>query len=307
MSKKYFFLIILSIWVTPHITAFTLNYNVSPNIISLGSPFKAQILIKSAKPIEIQKGLSAKDFEPLHLLKQTLTQEKSLKTISYTLQRFRKEQTMIPTLNLQILHEKTLHNIIIPAYPLGLKSNFKKDELKNPTLGKNKANIEFSFLWRWLLLPFSGILCALICGILIYRWYKNKKNNLSQNLPQKIYISPVDQALEALENLKKKNLLTNEKIKEHYSELSDIIKQFLSRQYSKDLSEKTSRECLYSLRETLEEHAKRKLKNLFNSCDLVKFAKHRPNNKTHEDILEKSKQLICKLAEQTQEKQHDLC
>ena len=87
-----------------------------------------------------------------------------------------------------------------------------------------------------------------------------------------------DIAYEALDALKAKNLPRSGKIKEYYSELSDIVRRYLENRFDFRAPEMTTEEFLYSLRGSSELTGAHKnlLKQFLSHCDLVKFAKYGP-------------------------------
>ena len=86
-----------------------------------------------------------------------------------------------------------------------------------------------------------------------------------------------------LNELDEKLLWQNNKVKQYYSELTEIIRNYIERELKVPALEKTSDEVIEMLRdfndaesiETTKENIE-KLKDLLREADLVKFAKSKP-------------------------------
>ena len=94
-----------------------------------------------------------------------------------------------------------------------------------------------------------------------------------------------------LKKLKEQNLWQKEKIKEYYTELTDILRKYLWNRYAIRTLERTSDEILQSLKNSpfYDEQPYLLLKDIFYLSDLVKFAKFKPlpdeHQKCYEDAL----------------------
>ncbi len=101
-------------------------------------------------------------------------------------------------------------------------------------------------------------------------------------------------AYEALNALKAKSLPQSGKIKEYYSELSDIIRHYLENRFDLRAPEMTTEEFLYSLRGSndLTGSHKNLLKQFLNHCDLVKFARYGPTQDEIDDSFSAAEKLV---------------
>ena len=106
---------------------------------------------------------------------------------------------------------------------------------------------------------------------------------------------------ERLEELRNRDLLKNGKNKEYYTLLSDIIRRFMEARFSVKAPEMTTQEFLGYLRNSshLNSGHNELLKEFFNSCDMVKFAKYGPSLKETETSFDMAKKLIHALKEPT--------
>lgn len=126
------------------------------------------------------------------------------------------------------------------------------------------------------------IAALLIIGFWIY-WFVIRKKKEEEEKPTYVALAPYDEAMYKLNELDEKLLWQNNKVKEYYSELTDIIRAYIERELKVPALEKTSDEIIETLNDfyeantinTTKENIK-KLKELFQEADLVKFAKSKP-------------------------------
>ena len=126
------------------------------------------------------------------------------------------------------------------------------------------------------------IAALIIIGFWIY-WFVIRKKKEEEEKPTYVALAPYDEAMHKLSELDEKLLWQNNKVKEYYSELTDIIRAYIERELKVPALEKTSDEIIETLNDfyeantinTTKENIK-KLKDLFQEADLVKFAKSKP-------------------------------
>jgi hypothetical protein len=111
-------------------------------------------------------------------------------------------------------------------------------------------------------------------------------------------LSLYDQTLNRLQELEQHEWWRKGKIKSHYSELSLLLKNYLSSVYQLQLLERTTAETLLLISQKIEsnEHTN-SLKQLLESSDLVKFAKYHPEVNQILAHLRQSKELITAIHE----------
>lgn len=127
------------------------------------------------------------------------------------------------------------------------------------------------------------ILAALGAGYYYYRRRKRLVKAPERVVPQ---IPPHVQALYALHALEEKRLWQQGKIKEYYSEVTEIIRRFFEGRFGIIALEMTSDEILRQLKRVPEALGTLKeIKAFFLTADLVKFAKHTATLAEHENEL----------------------
>lgn len=127
-------------------------------------------------------------------------------------------------------------------------------------------------------LAWLGALAAAAAGF--WYWYRRYQQRQAVIFPAAAVpsVPPYQAAMEALETLKRSGLVAEGRINEFYIALSEIIRDYLAAIYAVETRDKTSAELYTELkgRET-DRKALGFIKDFFEECDFVKFAKYRPD------------------------------
>ena len=179
-----------------------------------------------------------------------------------------------------------------------LEFTIELDEIDEKAFIKNIKPIkEVSIVWYEYLIYFIKkygwwiliILVFIFAGIHLYKkFYKKKINSISiPRIPLEVTL------LESLKNIKEKKDWENGRFKKYYSELSNVLWQFLEYRYSIQTFEKTSGEILESLKwSEIPNKYPSELSRFFEISDGVKFAKFNPLQKDNIHSFELIKELI---------------
>jgi BatD DUF11 like domain len=125
----------------------------------------------------------------------------------------------------------------------------------------------------------AAILLSL--GIIVYLLRK-RKPAITGKIPVP-KLSPFDEAMRALAELRKKGLPQNGQVKWYYTELNDILRVFVSRQLNIATMERTNEELILQLRQlNLSKDSFTQLAQALRMSDYVKFAKYQPGNADNE-------------------------
>ncbi len=140
--------------------------------------------------------------------------------------------------------------------------------------------ITFIELLPWLLLV------LVIVGIVVFMLTRKKKVKPINIFKPKPKQPPYEKAFEALEQLKKDKLWQQGFIKEYYSKLSGIVREYIEERWEVPAIESTTYETLILMDKKLH-HADslRILRELLDLSDLVKFAKAKPLPSENEKSL----------------------
>jgi hypothetical protein len=129
------------------------------------------------------------------------------------------------------------------------------------------------------------IIIAAIAGGYYYYWrrWKQKKDFLAA---VRIAIPPHREALTALRALEEKRLWQQGRVKEYYSEVTEIVRRFFERRWSIIALELTSEEILIQMKH-IPDALKiwKEMESFFLTADLVKFAKYQPSPDEHLDEM----------------------
>jgi hypothetical protein len=101
------------------------------------------------------------------------------------------------------------------------------------------------------------------------------------------------QTLNAIEELERKQLWLKGLEKQHYSELSYLLRSYFSYCFELNLLEKTTQETLLLLKQCgLEPFKITEIQALLNGADLVKFAQSKPEEDRNLVLLERAKVIV---------------
>lgn len=131
----------------------------------------------------------------------------------------------------------------------------------------------------------------LLLGLLIaFILMRKKKGPI---IPKKPNETPHEKALRLLKELEAQQLWQNDKVKEYYIELTDILRNYIEEQHNIEALELTSDELLSSMKQNRLLKVNRKLiRPVLQTADLAKFAKAKPLPQEHIDALENTKAFI---------------
>ena len=159
-------------------------------------------------------------------------------------------------------------------------NDVKVDTLKQKMYDiKDIAKVESPLGSWWIYL-----LVLLVIGVIGYFVYKFiKKRQSEPKVEAIVYTSPIEKATSLLQQLEKKELWQKGEIKNYYSELTDIARNYIEEEIHIPAMESTTSELIEGLRKAAKQQ-KLKLSNetvenlekVLKQADLVKFAKVKP-------------------------------
>lgn len=89
-------------------------------------------------------------------------------------------------------------------------------------------------------------------------------------------LPPHQVAMKEIERIKQEKVWQKGQPKEYYTELTDALRTYIKERFGFNALEMTSTEIIDKLLETNDKEALADLRELFQTADLVKFAKHNP-------------------------------
>lgn len=121
---------------------------------------------------------------------------------------------------------------------------------------------------------------------LYYYYRKRRKQKEEMLVPFKPKVPPHQQALFELRVLEEKKLWQQGRVKEYYSEATEIIRKFVEGRWGIVALELTSDEILQQMKNVPDAKAVwKEMQSFFTTADLVKFAKYEPSPAEHENEL----------------------
>ena len=137
-----------------------------------------------------------------------------------------------------------------------------------------KGPLKLPINWTIIIIALSAV--VLIAGIIVFLFIRKRKPMI-KTVPE-IRKTSWEVALNRIELLERGSWLSRGEFKMFYFELSDIVRQYIENRFSIKAPEMTTEEFLIFIKTSsqLNEVQKDILKEFLTSCDMVKFAKHTP-------------------------------
>lgn len=142
------------------------------------------------------------------------------------------------------------------------------------------------FPW-WIVFLALGLIAL---GLLIYFLIKRRKKRVILDPVEEIQlIDPVDEALAKLNKIKEERSWTKVNAKIFFTQITDIIRRYLERQFQIEAEEMVSSEIMDALRkQSFSSESENILLPVLRTSDFVKFAKYKPSPGEFEDSLSKA-------------------
>lgn len=127
--------------------------------------------------------------------------------------------------------------------------------------------------WIPLILLFILAICLLFLSYYFYK--KSKRANKSiKNKTLSKRLLPHEKALQEINRVKEQNKNTDRDEKQYYTELIDILRNYLSERFMINAMELTSEQIINQLKDEGDKAKITELQHVFKTADLVKFAKY---------------------------------
>jgi hypothetical protein len=141
----------------------------------------------------------------------------------------------------------------------------------------------------------AALLAAALAGLLIFYLIKKYRNKNKQTVAaeNEIKLPPHEKALQAFESLEAAQWWLEGREKDYHTALTDIMRTYLEEQFSLDCFEKTSSEIISQVKKTRAlSNCRKELRHIFETADMVKFAKSTPSADQHAECLQLAKEVI---------------
>ncbi|MGA2090218.1 MAG: hypothetical protein ABSH12_01995 [Endomicrobiales bacterium] len=299
------YIIVLSAFFLASIAAFAsepeIQFSVDRSSITIGDLVRCDVAVTVPPSVTLEQPEKTTEIGQWTVKDLTVAADPRTPQVThiiYTLTTYSTGQVVIPEIAVEYApgpvegKKQKAHGVVkTPAVPVTVASMLEKygvtgdiHDIKPPLT----VRLPFSAYLPWILL---------VLGILVgvYVWYRRYQKRLAAQfpVPEEPRVPPYQLALERLAKLKQSTLVTEGKIQEFYVVLSDIIRDYLSGLYDIETRDMTTGEIYAQLR--AKETDKKKLgtiKSFFDACDLVKFAKYRPDESAAWQDFEQAENIV---------------
>ncbi|ATA78025.1 hypothetical protein CGC47_01875 [Capnocytophaga canimorsus] len=265
-----------------------IKVEVNPTEIKIGEQIEFKISVEANQTEGNVVFPQGQTFIPLEMVRASavdtlLQQEKIRLTKTYFLTQFDSGSYTIPRQKIEV-NSKSYYTDSLWVQVRNIPVDTLKQPLYDikPIMGVEKSS---SFPYQFLFFVF-GWLAVLLISILLVLLRKKKRGFWFKKTP----LPPFEKAILGLKNLQNSKYLIESKHKEYYSELTDIVREYLEDEVRILAKESTTDELLGKI-ELLQESGKlslssetiTNLRSVLQTADLVKFAKNKPDDSTAED------------------------
>ena len=240
-----------------------------------------EIQIKSPEPGANLGEFEIKDYEIIgpkskYSFKKFRIRRKKVIKYQYTLTTFTTGEFKIPAVDVEYVDKKGENKEIksgeISIFVESVRSAKRdKDDIRDIKL---PVGIPRGWLFYFILMLIPVLLSG--GGLAYYLYEKRKREEI---FTQSDLSRPADEvAYERLNKLEGLDLIKQGRVKEYYIILSEIIRRYIEQRYSISVLDRTTNELYRQLRRVPEIDKKHcsTIKDFLTECDLVKFAKYKP-------------------------------
>lgn len=173
--------------------------------------------------------------------------------------------------------------------PLGLTVNTVQVDANTDDINAEKVIMSAPFSWiefaRWTGMGLAGVLVLVIIVLLLMRFVFNKKVKILPETPEVILPAHVV-ALQKLEQIKTEKIWQQGQIKQFYTDITDVIREYLENGYEINAMELTTDEIVALVKKNKDlDEIRVVLKEMLELSDLVKFAKFVPLENENERVV----------------------
>lgn len=131
------------------------------------------------------------------------------------------------------------------------------------------------------------VLGIILIIIGLYLWLRQRKHRANSYIPPPPPLQPHEWAFKALDDLIQRKLWQQGEVKEHYTQLTAILREYLERRFGIHAMEQTSDEIITQLRgQNLSHVLLADTEELLSIADMIKFAKADPGMDVHAVAIE---------------------
>ncbi|WP_455593086.1 hypothetical protein [Bacteroides sp.] len=281
--RKNIFLIVLLLLISGRTVAQSVT--VEAQIDSL------QILIGEQAKIQLQVAMDAKQRAVFPIYSDTLVRgveiveiakpdtqylndrQRMLITQEYTVTSFDSALYYLPPMSVMVDNkEYKSKSLALKVYSMPV------DTLHPDQFFGQKTVMKAPFVWKdWYGVIACSLLVFPLLALLVYLIIRIRDNKpIIRKVKVEPKLPPHQLAMREIERIKGEKIWQKGHSKEYYTELTDAIRTYIRDRFGFNALEMTSSEIIDKLLEIKDKEAVSDLKYLFQTADLVKFAKHDP-------------------------------
>ena len=157
-----------------------------------------------------------------------------------------------------------------------------------------KIPYTFWEIFRWVLLGLIIVVLGLAGWWLWKKWKSGQVSDWFANTPVDTR-TPEERALDNLEQLRQRQLWQAGKVKEYHTELTDAVRTFIEEAMGIHATEMTSDETIEAVGSQPAAVGTDLLRDIFNTADMVKFAKSEPLPHEHDRSMSEAVEFVKQL------------
>lgn len=160
-----------------------------------------------------------------------------------------------------------------------------------PIVAPIAAPVQMREVFPWILVA----LLAILIGIGIWLYLKRRKQHVDGegNIVRGPVVPPYDKAVDDLKKLREEKLWQSGKVKEYFSSLTDIAREYIEGQFGVNAVEMTTDDILEEIKPLrFPKETYDKLKDTMEVADLVKFAKYSASTLESDTALSSMTQFV---------------
>lgn len=256
----------------------------------IGDVINVNLHVHSSEHIlwpDIEESIAPLELQNLSSIDSSFSRSKNLYTQNITVQQFDTGDFVLPQLPFVTHDGDTFYSdsLVFSFLAVPLDTTNAVFDIKAP----RKVPFNFAEAKPYI---YSFIGLIFICILLYY--LIRRFNNRDRTIEEVIELIPCEiEAINALKNLEAQNMCEKGFVKEHYVQLTEILRRYFDREYEIDTLESTTVETVEILMNLkLDSKLVDHISNLLTEADYVKFAKSKPDTKTNSAFMSKSYAIV---------------
>jgi hypothetical protein len=139
-----------------------------------------------------------------------------------------------------------------------------------------KDVVDNPFSWSdWSIIFWLSVFAVILLSISYYLYTRYRDNKpIIRHIKIINKLLPHQRAMKEIEQIKAEKIWASDNSKEYYTKLTDTLRKYIEERYGFNAMEMTSAEIIANLKKLNDEKAINELRELFQTADLVKFAKY---------------------------------